>query len=258
MTVRQRWMRWLAPLVVVALLLVGAWLWLGVYTRHAAGAVVPDLRGLTLEEAVQHVEGRDLFVEIIDSVYNDELPKGTVTDQDPDADNVVKPGRRIYVVMNAQQPKMIDMPALVDLSKRQALSVLEVLGLKVDALQYRPDPCVDCVVAQLHNGRPIAPDERIRRGEVVTLVLGSGDGGTRVQVPDVTGMSWNEAKATLHLAGLNPGLVVAVEGCDNTGCDTALARVVRQTPVGTPSNMIGAGGAIDLWLSLLPADTISQ
>ncbi len=255
MMARKRWMRTLAPLVLVGVLLLVAWLWLGVYTRHSAAAVVPDLRGLTLEEARQRVDGRDLSVEVIDSVYNDELPKGTVTDQDPDADNVVKPGRRVYVVMNAMQPKMIDMPALVDLSKRQALSVLEILGLKVDALQYRPDPCVDCVVAQLHKGRPVAPDERIRRGETITLVLGSGDGGTRVQVPDVTGMTWTEAKAVLHLAGLNPGAVLEVQGC-NTGCDTALARVVRQTPAGTVNNMIGAGGTIDLWLSLLATDSI--
>ena len=33
------------------LLVVGAWGWLNVYTRHNAKAVVPELKGLTLDEA---------------------------------------------------------------------------------------------------------------------------------------------------------------------------------------------------------------
>ncbi|MCB0812521.1 MAG: PASTA domain-containing protein, partial [Flavobacteriales bacterium] len=66
---------------------------------------------------------RDLFVEVIDSVHSDERPKGTVVEQDPVAGAEVKPDRKVYLVMNAMQPQMIDMPDLVDMSKRQAISV---------------------------------------------------------------------------------------------------------------------------------------
>jgi hypothetical protein len=75
----------------------------------------------------------------------------------------VKPGRKVYLVLNANQPKMIDMPGLVDLSKRQAMSVLEIVGLKVKELQYRPDPCLDCVIEQRYKGLPIAANDKIRR-----------------------------------------------------------------------------------------------
>lgn len=252
---RKRWMSTLVPVVVALALVVLAWLWLGAYTRHAAHEEVPDLKGLTLEEARERLQGRDLLVEVIDSVYNDEVPKGTVTDQDPDAQKVVKPGRTVYVVMNASEPKMLNMPALVNLSKRQAISVLEIIGLKVAELQYRPDPCLDCVVAQLYKGRPIAGEERIRRGEAVTLVLGSGAGGTRVQVPDVGGMTLSEVRAALNTASLNVGVVVEVRGCDNTPCDTALARVFRQNPEPVVNNTIAIGGMIDLWMTLDSADT---
>lgn len=246
----KRWLRVLTPVLVALVLVVMAWLWLGAYTRHDAHEEVPDLKGLTLEEAMARTDGRDLHVEVIDSVYNDDVPKGTVTDQDPDAGKVVKPGRTIYLVMNAREHKMLNMPALVDLSKRQAISVLEILGLKVGEVQYRPDPCLDCVVGQLYKGQPIAAETRIRRGEVVTLVLGSGAGGTRVQVPDVGGLKLVDARAALTSAGLNVGVVVEVRGCDNTPCDTALATVFRQSPEPVVHNTIAVGGMVDLWLTL--------
>jgi hypothetical protein len=150
--------------------------------------------------------------------------------------------------MNASEAKMLDMPQLVNLSKRQAISVLDILGIKVKELQYRPDPCVDCVVAQLYKGKPIAAETRIRRGESITLVLGSGTNGERVQVPDVRGMGLAELKAVLNMASLNLGVVAACEGC-TTSADTAMARVERQLPEPYRNNMIGAGGVIDVWLT---------
>ncbi len=245
----------LAPVVLAVALFLGAWLWLGVYTRHNDKVNVPDLKTLSVGDATKHLEALGLHAEVIDSVYSDKVPKSSVVDQDPHAGKDVKPDRTIYLVMNASQPKMLNMPELVNLSKRQAISVLEIIGLKVAAMQYRPDPCMDCVVEQLYQGKPIPPEERIRRGESVTLVLGSGQNGDRVPVPDVRGMGFEEMKATLNLASLNLGLVVEVQGCDNSGCDTALAKVVRQSPSPDRNSMIAPGGLVDVWLAMDSTDT---
>jgi beta-lactam-binding protein with PASTA domain len=250
MTVGKRLFLILAPLALALALLLGAWLWLGVYTRHNEKVTVPDLKTSGIAEATRRLEALGLHAEVIDSVYSDEVPKGSVVDQDPHAGKDVKPDRTIYLVMNASQPKMLNMPALVNLSKRQAMSVLEIVGLKVAELQYRPDPCMECVVAQLYMGREIAPEERIRKGEAVTLVLGSGQNGERVPVPDVRGMGFEEMKAVLNMASLNLGLVVEVQGCGNSGCDTALAKVVRQSPSPDRNSMIAPGGLVDVWLTM--------
>jgi eukaryotic-like serine/threonine-protein kinase len=192
----------LAPLLVAGGLVVLAWFWLSVFTRHNAKAEVPELKGLTFDEAKAKLAERDLGIEVIDSVYNDQAAKGSVVEQNPRAGRTVKPDRTVYVVMNSSQPKMLNMPALVNLSKRQALSVLEIIGIKVREVQYRPDPCLDCVVAQLYKGQPIAPEARIRRGESITLVLGSGQNGERVQVPDLHGMTKVELRDVLTMAEL--------------------------------------------------------
>ncbi len=249
MAYKKRTIRALAPMVIAGLLVVGAWGWLRVYTRHNAKVTVPDLKGLSLAEAKAELGEQRLLVEVVDSVYNDQAPKSTVVDQDPDPGKEVKPDRTIYLVMNASQPKMLDMPQLVNLSKRQAISVLDILGIKVKEMQYRPDPCTDCVVAQLYKGKPIAADTRIRRGDSVTLVLGSGMNGSLVQVPDIRGLTHVELKAVLNMASLNMGVVVECPGC-KTAADSAFARVARQSPEPYRNNMIGAGGMIDVWLTL--------
>ncbi|MBL0127302.1 MAG: PASTA domain-containing protein [Flavobacteriales bacterium] len=247
----KRYLPTLAPLLVAALLLLGGWAWLRNYTRHGVRALVPDLRGRSIDEANSVLEKRDLFAVVVDSVYTEELPKGSIVEQDPEGGKEVKPGRKVYLVINASQPKMIDMPKLVDLSKRQAISVLEIIGLKVKELQYKPDRCVDCVIAQLYKGQPIAPDERIRRGEAITLVLGSGDRGERVPVPDLIGLSNAEVGMVLSMASLNVGVVVECRAC-NTKADSSFARVRRQSPPADVNNRIAMGSAIDIWLT---ADT---
>lgn len=245
---RRRPLLVLMPILVAIGLLLAGWLWLRIYTRHDSLVRVPDLQGLSLEEASAMLEKRDLQALVVDSVYTDEVPKGSVVDQDPDSGVDVKAERKIYLVVNAMQPKMIDMPALVDMSKRQAMSVLEIVGLKVKELQYRPDPCMDCVIEQLYKGRPIAADEKIRRGESVTLVLGAGEKGERVPVPELRGLTQVEVGMVLNMASLNSGVVVTCDGC-NTKADSAFARVYRQSPAANPNARIAMGSVIDLWFT---------
>lgn len=249
---RKRLLHIILPILVVGALLLAGWSWLRFYTLHGTSSRVPDLKGMALEEASSMLASRELRAMVIDSVYTDQLPKGSVVDQDPKPGVEVKPGRKVYVVINANQPKMIDMPKLVDLSKRQAISVLDIIGLKVKELQYRPDPCVDCVIAQLYNGTPIAPESRIRRGEAITLVLGSGDKGERVPVPDLGGLTNAEVQMVLNMASLNLGVLVECEGC-NTKADSTFARVKRQSPMASTNQRIPLGSTIDIWLT---ADTM--
>jgi beta-lactam-binding protein with PASTA domain len=245
---RSPLLRILLPLLLAGLILLAGWVWLRTYTRHTVAVRVPDLKGLSMEESVAMLSSRELQALVIDSVYIDDLPKGSVVDQSPVAGVDVKPERKVYLVLNANEPKMLDMPRLIDLSKRQATSVLEIIGLKVKDLQYVPDPCVDCVVDQLYKGEPIAPEARIRRGESITLVLGSGDKGERVPIPELFGLTSMEVASVLNMASLNLGIVVECIGC-NTRIDSTLARVRRQSPQANNSGMMAMGSMIDIWLT---------
>jgi beta-lactam-binding protein with PASTA domain len=244
----MRLLRYLLPVILLAVLLLAGWSWLRHYTRHNVAMRVPDVKGLSFEEAGEMLAKRDLRAVVIDSVHTDELPRSSVVDQDPQPGVEVKPDRKVYLVMNASEPKMINMPRLVDLSKRQAISVLDIIGLRVKELQYKPDPCTDCVIEQLYKGEPIEPEARIRRGEAITLVLGSGDKGERVPVPDLRGLTYAELGMVLNMASLNLGITVECAGC-NTKADSAFARVRRQSPASGGNNVIPLGSMIDIWLT---------
>jgi beta-lactam-binding protein with PASTA domain len=241
-------MKYFTPILVAVGLLVAGWLWLRSYTRHADVVVVPDVSGLTATSSEEALSARGLRGIVIDSVYQEGADPGSVVEQDPEAGVEVKAGRKIYLVVNAQQPPMIDMPQLEGLSKRQAISVLEILGLKVAGLEYKPDQCVDCVIEQRSKGERIISGTRVRRGAGVTLVLGSGDQGERVPVPDLRGLTEAELTLVLNMASLNRGLVVACEGC-NTKADSTLARVYRQSPGPRLEGIIAMGTPIDVWLT---------
>ena len=107
------------------------------------------------------------------------------------------------------------------------------------------------MVQQLYQGAPIATGTGIRKGEAITLVLGSGERGERVPVPDLIGLTSADVGLVLNMASLNLGVVVECEGC-NTSADSTLARVRRQSPAAGANNRIALGSTIDLWLT---ADT---
>ena len=47
----MRLLRYLLPLGVLALLLLGSWLWMRQYTRHNVTVRVPDVKGSSFDEA---------------------------------------------------------------------------------------------------------------------------------------------------------------------------------------------------------------
>lgn len=246
-------MKYFLPFLVAGGLLLGGWLWLRSYTRHDTMIIVPDLAGLNVASGEQALGDRGLRGIVIDSVYHEGADPGSIVDQDPDAGAEVKADRKVYLVVNAQQPPMIDMPQLEGLSKRQAISVLDILGLKVAGLEYKPDQCVDCVIEQRSSGERMPAGMRVRRGAAVFLVLGSGDEGERVPVPDLRGLTEAELTTVLNMASLNRGLVVACEGC-NTRSDSTLARVYRQSPAPRSDGIIAMGTPIDVWLTMDTTD----
>lgn len=147
---------------------------MGNYTRHGAKVLVPELQGLTLVEAEDILGDRELKAVVIDSVFTDKVPRGTVFAHTPSEGHEVKPDRKIYITMNASTKKLLKMPDLMNQSERQAISMLQLIGLKVGKVDEREDQCDGCVIEQRYNGKKIEPGEMIRQGERIDLVLGSG------------------------------------------------------------------------------------
>lgn len=258
--ISKQFLRHLGLAVAIALiLLLSILVWLKVYTHHGQAIMVPDLRGLTEEEVADVTSSRDLRFEIVDSVYSQEMPRGTVIKQNPSARSKVKKSRRVFLTMNAVNPEMVVMPQLVGLSIRQARLALQNAGLILGEIKYRPDYAVNNVLQQMHADSVINEGSSIRKGDVIDLVLGMVSSKT-TRVPELVGVGPELAGKIITDYFLNLGAVTYDESMTNEE-DSANAFVWRQYPEFDEFRRLNMGMEVDIWLTidstLLPvADTL--
>ncbi len=189
----------------------GSLKFLDLYTLHGRTITVPDLEGYTLNEAQEILSDRNLRFVINDSIYDQEKDPGTIAWHNPDPGTEVKRNRTIYITKVALMPEMVEMPDLTDLSRRQAITILETHGLNVGQLSYQPDIARDAVLKQKYKDGIIEAGTPVEVGTSIDLVLGEGLGENITIVPLVIGMERDEAIRTLNRVGLNIGEEVLMD-----------------------------------------------
>ena len=219
-------------------------------TRHGQAKTVPSVTGKTFEEAEEILEGLGFDVEIQDSIYIDTVAPLKVIRQIPDADEVVKSNRTVYLVINRAVPPMVEMPNLIGYSFRNAEMSLNNFGLRIKDTIYKPDFARNAVLEQLYEGKQIPPGTQIRRGSAVSLVLGTGIGNQEYVVPVITGMKFCDARRMLEEYGIIIGAIVPDPNVE----DTCNAYIYRQNPERFDEDRrrlkIRPGQTMDVWLSV--------
>jgi beta-lactam-binding protein with PASTA domain len=234
-----------AAFIVIALVLFAAFKFISTYTLHGKTIEVPDIKGLTLQAAAKAIEEKELRYSIVDSIYDADNKPGTVVEQNPSPLFKVKQNRTVYLTVNAFNPPKVQMPNLIDVSLRQASAMLETYGLEVGNLKYVPDYAYNAVLKQLYKGREIAVGTQIMKNSKIDLVLGDGLKGEKIPVPNLIGMTREEAESAVKAHSLDLGAMVY----DNTVKDSLQAKVYKQTPAFSSSAMINPGRSIDLFFT---------
>ncbi|MCC6864913.1 MAG: PASTA domain-containing protein [Ignavibacteria bacterium] len=181
----------LAGLIVVTLLMnfiVMPW-----YVRHDTLVKVPSVVGLNFEEAKIKLDNSGLEGLQGDIRYDPSKPIGVVIEQNPPADQVVKDGRRIYLIISGGE-QLYDVPNLVGRTLREAKFMLDQRNLEVQEVEYKPSVQYPAgiVLAQIENaGSKVKKDTRI--GVIVSTGMDAGN----IKVPDLTGKNLEEAKKLL-------------------------------------------------------------
>jgi beta-lactam-binding protein with PASTA domain len=227
---------------------------LGWITGNGETEKVPAVIGLDVAAAEKNLTALGFDVELQDSIYVDTLARNAVLRQTPEADEIVKKGRTVYLTINRVVAPQVDMPNLVGFSIKSAETYLKVLGLRLGSIQMVPDQNKNVVIDQLVNGKPIAPGSKIPSGTLIHFLVGDGGASGGMFMPDLVGLTYEQAKAQLISLGLNLG-VVSVNGSIG---DSASAFVFDQNPsaygsqidsLGMPiQNMTSKGSTINLVL----------
>ncbi|OQP55806.1 penicillin-binding protein [Niastella yeongjuensis] len=214
-------------------------------TRHDKTLAVPSVTGKSYDEAKKVLERQGFDVEIQDTVYNDTAALQSVVKQFPTADTKVKMNRTVYLTINRNAAPDIEMPKLTGLSFRGAEITLQQQKLKLEDTIYAPYFARDMVLEQHYKGQQIKEGTKIPMGSSITLVLGRGEGTEQFEVPDLFGMSYNEAKVMLESNGLTLGTVQPTDADPN-------GYVYKQNParltISGTVNHIKQGQFIDLWI----------
>ena len=149
-------------------------LMIDIFTGHGQEDKVPDVRNLTLEQAVQKLEQAGFNWEISDSIYNEQMRPGIVVSQEPKGNAYAKKIRTIYLNINAFSPKMVKMPVISDISVRQAQSILRSLGFKNVSVDTVPSPYEGLVLAVKVNGHQVAAGTSVSINSQVRISMGDG------------------------------------------------------------------------------------
>jgi beta-lactam-binding protein with PASTA domain len=253
-TGKPLWANILAGALIMLLLLLLFLGSLSLLTRHGTVLKIPGVVGQSFTDAKKNLQSQGFDVQIQDSTYNDTIPPLQVVKQFPEADNLVKINRTVYLTINRSVAPFIQMPNLVSMTFRNAEMVLHHYGLQLEDTLFKPDFAKNSVLSQLYNGDAIKPGTKIQQGSKITLVLGNGIGGLDFMVPDLVGLSYRDARAVLDSDRIILGAVVP----DADVTDNINAFVYRQNPNRYDEerrpNRIRQGQTIDLWLSAKKPD----
>ena len=150
--------------------------WLKSYTNHGTFVEVPNLVGLSLDDAETTLQNFDLRTQVQDSSnYNPKYPSGTVVEQEPLAGAQVKENRKIYLILNPSDYRKVIIPDVIRSTLRQTRPTLEALGFRIGKLIYVDDLGRDEVLELRFRGQKINAGDLIKKTSAIDLVLGNGN-----------------------------------------------------------------------------------
>ncbi len=167
---------------------------------------LPNLVGMSKEEAQKEAENLKLKFEIKTEEFNKEVPEGFIISQDPKYIEKynVKEGSTITVVVSKGQEKT-KVPNVKGKSQEEALQLLEEANLKAEIIEETSKTVKEGYVIS----QETEPEEEAFAGDTVKIHVSKGTGIKQVNVVSVIGQ--NEANAKTTLTGLGLKVNVAYE-----------------------------------------------
>ncbi|WP_434451948.1 Stk1 family PASTA domain-containing Ser/Thr kinase [Lentzea sp. E54] len=198
---------------------------------------VPDLKGKSPQEAQALLEKDPNGFKLQQSTetveVDDPAKVGKVVQQNPEVGLKLKKGGTITIQLGKAPEKEV-VPGVVNEDVNDARRTLEDAGFKVTIEQVDSAKPEGTVISQTPTG-----NARADKGSLVTLRVSKGN---QIEMPDLTGMTEEQAENRLKSLGWNGNLNVQNEQV-NTGSPQK-DKVISQTP--TKGSPISKGSTVTL------------
>lgn len=162
---------------------------------HTAEVEVPDLSGMTVEEAGDKTGSARLNLTVENRFYSTTVPAGRVLSQSPAAGSTVRKGWHMRIT-ESMGPQRVSIPNTVNMNERDAGMAIRRASLDLGPLAYLPSPGpADIVLAQT----PPANAEGVEKPEVGLLLSQPESAAPKVFVmPNLVGLSFSAANARMR------------------------------------------------------------
>lgn len=195
-------------LLVLLILLVGFLFGeLYVFVKNDKGEIdVPQMVGLSLEAAKKTAKEAGLKLVIRERDYSNEIEKDNIIFHDPAAGSSVKEGRTVFATLSIGK-RDISVPQLIHKNISDARAEIEQLGLTATGAkgQYDDDAAINIVIDQ----EP-GLGELVAKGQNIMLTYSKGPSRSSVEMPELDGMSLDEALDELDDLGLKVSRITRV------------------------------------------------
>ena len=181
---------------------------------------IPDVVGLTKEEAQQKIESAKLKFEVSSEEYNTEVEENHIISQEPanKGNYKVKEGETIKVVVSKGTEKT-KVPNIKGKQREEAIQLIEDAKLNAEVIEETSKTVKEGYVISQETD----PDTEVNAGETVKIHVSTGTGIKQVTMIDVTGKSEADAKKALE----DLKLVVNVGYSEDSSKDNGI--VLKQT-----------------------------
>lgn len=163
---------------------------------------IPDVTGMSLEEARQELEKVDLKLEEGDKVYDKKYEEGHVVSQTPEAGRKTKAGKVITVSIS-KGVKEGTVPNLIGKTFDEAVALIKKYGYEVGEVTVgESDEAKDTVIHQ----NPKAGKTK-KSGSSIAFQVSKGVVPGQTKMPKLLGLSLEDAKKAMREAGLDIGQI---------------------------------------------------
>jgi beta-lactam-binding protein with PASTA domain len=195
-------------------------------------AELPNVVGLYHDDAVRRLRLAGFDAEPGEERFHATAPEGTVLEQDPPAESRQPRGTRVTLALSRGQLEA-SVPRVIGLTRRQATTALQNAGFELGDVKLRES---DAPRGEVIAVEPVAGTTLPVPSAVVLTV---STGPSELEMPDVVGQSYPQARLLLEQLGLR-----AEEPSYDSLSYMPTYTVLAQTPL--PGTRVPPGTSVNL------------